>query len=457
MGIEKVNQKNLIDLENLISLPLIVFNREKVFYMSKKCQDILGKNQGGIHNFVYDEIMKDEKLKRDIEKTILAKKKFSNYMLNISFGDEEVYLEIDGSVISYEGEDCILANIVDITEKKEAEEKLNDEKKLRELMLEVSQSILEIENIGDFFKLILDNATKSIKNSSLGSILLVEGDKLSMYAQIGYGQDISTFSIPIEDSFLYIYTEGKMDRTIKIDDLKGCLTYVPLEIKGHDNQCIKSTIIAPIYIQKKLFGMIGIDSLEEKAFDQADVKSMEFIKNNIEIALSNYIIFKEKTFLAKYDQLTRLYNRRHFEERLDDIMENMDNNRESFNLVIFDIDNLKYVNDSFGHLEGDKTIKKIADALKKNIRKTDILARTGGDEFLGIFFESDKNSLIEKFEAVLEELRQDRELQHRDYEVSFSYGISNFPYEANNIKDLVKIADGRMYKRKKKKKTMDMP
>lgn len=457
MEIKKINQKNLMDLENLISLPLILFNSEKVFYMSKKCQEILGKNKVGIHNFVYDEIMKDKKLKMDIEKVLLEEKKFSNYMVNIPFGEELVYLEIDGSVVSYEGKTCILANIIDITEKKEVEEKLKKEKQLRELMLEVSQSILEIDNIGDFFKLILDNAVKSIKNSRLGSILLVEEDKLRMYAQIGYDKEISNFSIPIEDSFLYLYTGGKMDRTIKIDDLKNCPTYVPLEIKGQSNKCIKSTIIAPIYIQKKLFGMIGIDSLEENSFDQTDITSMEFIKNNIEIALSNYIIFKEKTFLAKYDQLTKLYNRRHFEERLDDIIGNRDKNKDTFNLVIFDIDELKHINDNFGHLEGDKTIKKIADYLKKNIRKTDILARTGGDEFLGIFFESDRESLIEKFEYVLDELKKDRDLNNKEYEVSFSYGISNFPYEANNIKDLVKIADGRMYKCKKSKKTMENP
>ena len=117
-----------------------------------------------------------------------------------------------------------------------------------------------------------------------------------------------------------------------------------------------------------------------------------------------------------------------------------------FNIVIFDIDKLKSINDLLGHLVGDEVIKKIAQELEKNIRKSDILVRLGGDEFVGVFFNSNLKNLNEKFQNLLMKLENaPLSINGEQVKCKFSYGISSFPKDGINLNDLIKIADERMY------------
>ena len=180
---------------------------------------------------------------------------------------------------------------------------------------------------------------------------------------------------------------------------------------------------------------------------------MEFIRSNVEIAISNHISYKEKAFLANFDSLTNLYNRYYFEENFKGIKGKANRYNDFFKLVVFDIDDLKKVNDHFGHLVGDQVIKKIAFELTSVARKSDIIARLGGDEFIGIFFQADENRLAEKFEKVLRKLEFDEEspgIHH--FKISFSYGIANYPKDGQNLDELISIADKKMYENKSKNK-----
>ena len=85
-------------------------------------------------------------------------------------------------------------------------------------------------------------------------------------------------------------------------------------------------------------------------------------------------------------KLTNIYNRRSFEDIFDKILNKALRYNESFYLVTFDLNNLKHINDTFGHLNGDEFIKSFVNKLKKSIRNSDVLARYGGDEFVGVFF-----------------------------------------------------------------------
>jgi diguanylate cyclase (GGDEF)-like protein len=241
-----------------------------------------------------------------------------------------------------------------------------------------------------------------------------------------------------------------MDRIVNIRDLTKYNGYDCIKANIGEGMFIKSTMSVPIYHEGSFFGMINIDSVEKNAFDEDDVKSMEFIRNNAEIAVSNYLLYKEKAFLAKHDQLTGLYNRYYFEESFLKLKEKEIQYNETFQLVVFDIDGLKKINDSMGHLIGDEVIKKIAQSIKSSIRKSDIIARVGGDEFSGIIFVSNKEYLVEKFQKILKQLENDPLLMvNEEIICTFSYGIASFPQEGIELNELIKIADERMYSYKK--------
>lgn len=129
---------------------------------------------------------------------------------------------------------------------------------------------------------------------------------------------------------------------------------------------------------------------------------------------------------------------------------------ESFNFIIFDVDGLKSVNDRFGHLVGDQTLRKIAQELLRNTRKSDIIARYGGDEFIGVYFVSKHEDLEEKFQAIDKALNSEAWIiDGNEVPYSFSFGIANFPLDGNSLEEMINVADTRMYANKKKKLSVE--
>ena len=151
-------------------------------------------------------------------------------------------------------------------------------------------------------------------------------------------------------------------------------------------------------------------------------------------------------YAAKRDPLTNVYNRSVFEREVTDYMEK-DQYSEGA-LLILDIDDFKMVNDKFGHLKGDETLKLLTSVLKSTFRSEDIVGRLGGDEFL-VFVKgvSRRDILDRRMKELFEKLEA-----NQDIPMTCSVGISlirtkNFQYEEE-----VKKADAALYMSKKKGK-----
>ena len=226
--------------------------------------------------------------------------------------------------------------------------------------------------------------------------------------------------------------------------------YRPIKTSDGSEQLIQSTISTPIHVEGNFFGMINIDSVERDAFDRIDKNTMEFLKFNIEAALSNYFMYLENVSLAKHDSLTKLYNRRYFEEFVNLTIERARRYKEEFSVVMIDLDALKKINDQLGHIMGDQAIKNIAMLIGKATRKSDLLARIGGDEFVGVYLEISKQQLTMKYEALRHKgITLESENGDLLWECSFSFGIASYPVDGITIDELLQNADRRMYQMKK--------
>ncbi len=159
----------------------------------------------------------------------------------------------------------------------------------------------------------------------------------------------------------------------------------------------------------------------------------------------------EEEKLADTDPLTGLNNRRSFNELAQLEVERSKRYQELFTLVYLDLDNFKRVNDTQGHEEGDNLLVCVSDVLKNNTRKTDVLARFGGDEF-GILLPHSNmktaRNTVEKIKQLLE-----REMKKNNWAVSFSIGMVTLEKPVDNIRELIKIADDIMYSVKKSGKS----
>lgn len=343
----------------------------------------------------------------------------------------------------------LLAEIIDVTERKRIEEKKNRLLKIKEAMIVVNQSIIGINNIGELFNLILDKAIEAIEGAKYGSvILLTKSKKLKIVASKGYSEEVvKEFCIPYEKSFQWLKTNGNFVCPIIVNHIDKLNDVFVLD-EGFDNEKwnIRSCITSPIIIENRLYGIINIDSDKGEIFTEEDLEIMEYMRRQIEISVSKHKLYEETIYLSKYDKLTNLFNRSYF----DDVLHSYLRSRKEFNLVIFDLNRLKLVNDNYGHLAGDKYIKTFVKGLVNIVDSNDIIARYGGDEFIGLFFRP-INCLKVKFNELTQYFKSNPIFFDENRIIcSFSYGVSNYPKDSNNHDELIRIADKRMYQYKYK-------
>ncbi|SCX42242.1 PAS domain S-box-containing protein/diguanylate cyclase (GGDEF) domain-containing protein [Nitrosospira sp. Nsp1] len=154
-------------------------------------------------------------------------------------------------------------------------------------------------------------------------------------------------------------------------------------------------------------------------------------------------------WLADHDPLTNLYNRRRFQEELEQMLNLAARYEHSGALLFFDLDQFKYINDTSGHQAGDALLKMIAHMLHGSVRSVDILGRLGGDEFAVILPQTTAEGAIEVAKNVLVCLNQGKiTINGRSHKASASVGIAVFPEHGNNVHDLLAAADLAMYQAK---------
>ncbi|ABX41976.1 sensor domain-containing diguanylate cyclase [Lachnoclostridium phytofermentans] len=151
------------------------------------------------------------------------------------------------------------------------------------------------------------------------------------------------------------------------------------------------------------------------------------------------------------DTLTSAYNRKTGLEELENLLAHRDP-RKTHCISFIDIDSLKTINDTYGHNEGDYTIKNIAKVLLSTVRDSDIVCRFGGDEFFIIFkncSEEAANKIIMRTYEILDNMNNSN---RKPYMLSFSYGIVPFSSDSTyKATDLLELADQKMYQYKNKK------
>ena len=153
--------------------------------------------------------------------------------------------------------------------------------------------------------------------------------------------------------------------------------------------------------------------------------------------------------LAFHDPLTGLVNRPMLEERITHLVERSQRKRVDGALLFLDLDRFKYINDTFGHPAGDRMLVEVGVRLQSAVRKEDTVARFGGDEFV-LLLESihDRNTALQKAEALLDLLRTPFTFDGHSYRVLGSIGIALFPEDGGDAQSLLKHADTAMYEAK---------
>ena len=217
-----------------------------------------------------------------------------------------------------------------------------------------------------------------------------------------------------------------------------------------DAQGMRSWLGVPLFMYGECEGVIAVQSSRVAAFPPEHQRLLESLALQIAAALQNAHLYE----LAMVDGLTGLFVRRYFDARIDEEIERSRRYGTPFSVVMMDVDDFKKLNDTYGHLVGDRVLKAIANVVKEQMRGVDTAARYGGEELAVILPRTEMvgaYTLAERIREAIAELRiTTDEDPPRALGVTASLGIAAYPEsKAGSGEDLVRRADRALYRAKK--------
>jgi len=242
--------------------------------------------------------------------------------------------------------------------------------------------------------------------------------------------------------------------------------YQKHEVVGRNPSMLKSGIYGSDFYEKMWSSINSNGFWRGEIADKKKDGSLSIHRSDITAIkqggkVINYIaifsdITKEHTMnerileLSVYDALTRLPNRNMFINKIEEMCASRFTGEEGFSLMFVDLDNFKFVNDTFGHSFGDELLIEVSRRLKNMLRKSDLVARLGGDEFVIILEGTTATTTLQIVaDNIVKTVSSDIKLSiGESVNVGCSIGISVYPLDARNYEDLIKYADMAMYKAK---------
>ena len=220
---------------------------------------------------------------------------------------------------------------------------------------------------------------------------------------------------------------------------------------------IKSILIYPFHetfqdVENKdedVIGCVVIGRRAKNPFNEGEISLAKIICRESAKSMTSSLNFQKVKELAIRDGLTGLFNHRHFQEMLSYTLIHSDRFSTQASLLLVDIDDLKIINDTYGHLAGDTALSSIGNLLRESLRKVDIPARYGGDEFAVILPNTNKAGSVAVAEKIRNKLKRvSLKSDSGDIVVSVSIGIATYPECAVDKDLLIEKADRALYESK---------
>ena len=219
-------------------------------------------------------------------------------------------------------------------------------------------------------------------------------------------------------------------------------------IKRDDNKVLA---MLPLVAKGQSIGLVELISNGPVTWNDERLSLVRTMANEAAMALENARLYEDARNLADRDPLTGFYNHRFLHERLGEEVVRSQRARRSMSVLMLDLDDFKLVNDTFGHLFGDRVLTWTAELIRSTLRASDVPARYGGDEFAIILPETDADEARSAAERIVAAFRDNAFVgeQRGPVPIGASIGAATFPTDGRTATELIAAADLALYRVKR--------
>ncbi len=345
-----------------------------------------------------------------------------------------------------------ITDILDITERKKVEEQLKRAKELSDALNRINTVIHSTLDLDAIMQRVVVEAAQAI-HVEASSIGLFEGPAFVMRYMHNMPQDLMGQRLT-SDSVRGVYCAALAKDVVASNEV------------SQDNRVnvwfwrkygIKSLMIAPLILREQVIGALTFYSISKAlVFTDIHIDFARKLTTSLSLALENSRLFndrkkmeEEMRQMAHHDPLTGLPNRRLFMDIMKVELNQANRHRKKMAILFLDLDRFKEVNDTLGHEAGDLILKEAASRLGTAVRKSDTIARIGGDEFNVILADIVRpEDIADIARKIVEAFRKPYRIMGHDLHSTTSIGISVYPDDSEETDTLLKYADIAMYNAK---------
>jgi diguanylate cyclase (GGDEF)-like protein len=223
---------------------------------------------------------------------------------------------------------------------------------------------------------------------------------------------------------------------------------VAQEFAEKKTELAASVLTCGVMFQNKIYGFINLDNMDnEDAFDDQDKLLIKHLASQIEIALNNRFLVEKIYQLSQYDSLTGVYSREYYDKMMQSYVKD---EQVSFSYAMLDVNDLKKINDTYGHFVGDQYIVHFVHMVQANLTQNDHIYRTGGDEFAIIMIGVKLQDGLKKMEKIRDYITEHPfMIDDTSVPITFGCGVAHYQDDHEDLQMVVRMADKRMYEDKK--------
>lgn len=330
------------------------------------------------------------------------------------------------------------------------QEKITRYQSLKKIVEELNQN-LTLESVADS----LASIAFSLIAKEKGVCVLYLIDSLS-------GMNLSLFKTRKDNPRLIIKPKQgdifdfwvlRHSSPLLIEDIKKDFRFdlEKLKLEGYERP-ISSLISAPFLSNNRLLGILRLDRPDTSFYGQGDLRFLVTLCDLGAVALENSQLFQKTQDLATHDELTSLFTKGYFLERLKEECKRTLRQDRQLSLLMLDIDYFKNYNDKFGHSAGDIVLRTLSQNLIEALKDSGaIVSRFGGEEFCVILPNIDKKSAITQAQQLRSKIEKIKIiLREQESAVTVSIGVASFPDDTRDDDELIFKADRAMYEAKQK-------